>query len=405
MLLDAGADPDLPDNNGWVPLALAAVSGHVKLVDLLLSYEATIDEGTATGNSALMIAAAVGHTEIVRRLLANGANPEAQSPDGATALGYAYSEGRTQIAELLLAASGESQQERDESHQQIYSDITEALVFSSGPYPDHLPEGQTIFYGEYSCAQGLAGSVVVLNQSGGDVTLINLHGPPVSSANPQPVGYFRTVGTYNPDSNRFTGIPDEWIVLQSPGWIMSGRDGVYDPETGRLDGRVLIGATWADGRPLCSTFSHRRIEAPESMRALLDQPARPPSTLIGIPRSLPVSLSRWTGDFQCEGICYGMELTLEHSDGGRLDGTLRLSREDGDRLSAVTQLIGTHNPDSGRLTLGPTAWVGGTPPAGYHRMYHLDGHFHEPPDGLVVRIVSDSGPCADSALVRLAREE
>ena len=218
--------------------------------------------------------------------------------------------------------------------------------------------------------------------------------------NPQPVGYFTTVGTYNPDGNRFTTIPDEWIVQQSPGWIMAGRHGVYEPGTGRLQGRQLVSATWADGSPVCTEFGHRQIAI--SGRPLLKRQAKPPPTLVGTPRSLPSSRTSWHGSFACDGSRYRMQLTIDQRDGGRLAGSLGLTSQNGDGASATVLLVGTHNPGTGRLTLGPTRWANGGPPSRRFPMYFVDGHFHDEPYGLVVRIVTGSGPCEDAALVRLA---
>ncbi|MBA7643549.1 hypothetical protein ES703_51280 [subsurface metagenome] len=74
--------------------------------------------------------------------------------------------------------------------ERLYKEIIQDLSPLSGPHPRALPEGRSVFFGEYTCAQGLAGSIVVVYRSGGDLTLINLHGAPVSKKNPQPVGHF-----------------------------------------------------------------------------------------------------------------------------------------------------------------------------------------------------------------------
>jgi hypothetical protein len=372
---------------------------------MLLREGADIDAGSDRGRSALMMAAFYGHKAVVRALLSKGANPEASTQEGATALGAALSTGEWEIVQLLIAAAAENQKRRGEPHQQIYDKVTSSLVFSDKPPSDHLRQGKSMYYSEYSCAQGAAGSLVVLILAGGDLTLIHLHGPPISVENPQPVGLFRSVGTYNSTNNRFITIPDEWIALQSPGWIMGGRDGVYDPATGRLEGQDLLSFAWPDGSPVCKTFSYREIEIPDVALPLLEYKPETAPTLVGVPCAFPLSESVWSGSFACGGTEYELTLTIVHHDTGRLTGTFAFRRKDSTDSVVAFRMVGTHNPATGRLTLGPTSWVGVTPPAGYHDMYYVDGHYHQPPDGLVVRIVAGSGPCEGEALVQMIQQE
>ena len=56
--------------------------------------------------------------------------------------------------------------QRRESHERMYHDVTGSLEFLDARFSDRLVHGQTTYYGEYTCAQGLAGSVVVVNLLG-----------------------------------------------------------------------------------------------------------------------------------------------------------------------------------------------------------------------------------------------
>ena len=124
-----------------------------------------------------------------------------------------------------------------------------------GPYPDTIPEGVSVYYGEYTCAQGLAGSVTVVFRSGGDITSIKLNGGPRSLGAIGSVGHHRAVGTYNERTNRFTEVPDERLVPK-PGWVMAGRDGVYVAASGQLEGALVVNGVTAAPR---GTFVHGRI--------------------------------------------------------------------------------------------------------------------------------------------------
>ncbi|WP_169807269.1 ankyrin repeat domain-containing protein [Herbidospora cretacea] len=69
-LLDAGADPDLPECAGWTPLMWAATLGHLAAADLLLDFGADPDL-----ESPLIAAARFGAYGVVWTLLEHGATP------------------------------------------------------------------------------------------------------------------------------------------------------------------------------------------------------------------------------------------------------------------------------------------------------------------------------------------
>src|SRR6185436_12361541 len=84
LLLAAGADPNIRDDEGDSPLRFSADNGLLEMARLLLHCGAskTIDEGGgSTGMNALGFAATSLNVEMVRLLLAHGANPQAWDLD------------------------------------------------------------------------------------------------------------------------------------------------------------------------------------------------------------------------------------------------------------------------------------------------------------------------------------
>jgi ankyrin repeat protein len=105
LLLQKGANPELADNAGWKPLAVAAKSGPLSLpvVELLLQYGANVDSiNLRLKQSALHLCATGGLREIARILLDRGAQVDLGDVSGETPLFKAVAERRTDMVELLL---------------------------------------------------------------------------------------------------------------------------------------------------------------------------------------------------------------------------------------------------------------------------------------------------------------
>src|ERR1043165_85800 len=76
--IDAGADLNAQDEQGWTPLNWAAGSGHLEFVELLLDHGANPLAVGRDLRTPQMIALAAGHAEVVKRLR------EAEAKAGAT---------------------------------------------------------------------------------------------------------------------------------------------------------------------------------------------------------------------------------------------------------------------------------------------------------------------------------
>jgi ankyrin repeat protein len=108
MLLRAGADPDIQNDQGYTALMIAAnLQGNLgakrtQIASDLLSSGAKADAvSSADGSTALMFAAYNGYMEIVKLLLDHGAGTAHADRTGVTALDIARTRGHADIAELL----------------------------------------------------------------------------------------------------------------------------------------------------------------------------------------------------------------------------------------------------------------------------------------------------------------
>ena len=75
LLLDSGAQVNMPADSFESPLTLAACGGHVELAALLIERGANLEEVNDEGYTPLMEAAREGHEEMVALLLAQGKSP------------------------------------------------------------------------------------------------------------------------------------------------------------------------------------------------------------------------------------------------------------------------------------------------------------------------------------------
>jgi ankyrin repeat protein len=72
--LEQGLDPNLPNQNGWTLLMLAAVEGNVPIGRLLIEKGASINVRNNKEDCALTLATNRGYTVFVDLLTLSGAN-------------------------------------------------------------------------------------------------------------------------------------------------------------------------------------------------------------------------------------------------------------------------------------------------------------------------------------------
>ncbi|MXQ92131.1 hypothetical protein E5288_WYG012435 [Bos mutus] len=117
VLLVAGADPNIPDQDGRRPLHLCGGAGSLECADLLLRFGAKVDgRSEEEEETPLHVAARLGHVELADLLLRRGACPDARDAEGWTPLlaacdarcmqrplHLACRRGHADVVELLLA--------------------------------------------------------------------------------------------------------------------------------------------------------------------------------------------------------------------------------------------------------------------------------------------------------------
>ncbi len=113
-LLDKNANVNSMNSAEWTPIMHASFEGHSEIVKLLLDRGADVNAKTCVSGTALMFAAGKGHIHIVKLLLGAGADPLIQiegteSEDGMTALTYAIREGHEEVVEILREAIQQSE--------------------------------------------------------------------------------------------------------------------------------------------------------------------------------------------------------------------------------------------------------------------------------------------------------
>ena len=103
MLLDAGANPNIPTDDQKTALSWAAAEGSEESIELLLKQpEIQLDVPDKSSQTPLLLAADAGHTKCVRLLLDKGANVKHTDNEGRTALSLAAKKGHKVVAKLLL---------------------------------------------------------------------------------------------------------------------------------------------------------------------------------------------------------------------------------------------------------------------------------------------------------------
>lgn len=101
ILLDAGANPNHAEFNGFSALILAAVLDDAEVILQLCEHGAKPNATNTEGGTPLMAAAHFGNINTIRSLIEKGANPQARDADDQTALDIAKNRGHIRAEEIL----------------------------------------------------------------------------------------------------------------------------------------------------------------------------------------------------------------------------------------------------------------------------------------------------------------
>ena len=92
LLLSKGANVNDKDNHGYSVIILASYEGHMNVAELLLSKGANVNDKDNDGRSSIIEASDQGHVSVVELLLSKGANIHDISNDGFTAMSVTSSD-------------------------------------------------------------------------------------------------------------------------------------------------------------------------------------------------------------------------------------------------------------------------------------------------------------------------
>lgn len=109
FLTQKGANPNIADKQGVMPLQLASSLGFIEGVEALIEAGARVDVTNIAGETPLIAAVHRRDKEMVRLLLANGANVDRADNSGRSARDYArlMGAGSTMLSEIERAESGD----------------------------------------------------------------------------------------------------------------------------------------------------------------------------------------------------------------------------------------------------------------------------------------------------------
>jgi hypothetical protein len=105
LLIRQNASVDQATEDGRTALHLALENGHLDIARLLIEHNASVDQATKDGQTALHLASLGGHLNIVRLLIEHNASVSLATNNGWTARHLATNKGHSNIARLLLEHS------------------------------------------------------------------------------------------------------------------------------------------------------------------------------------------------------------------------------------------------------------------------------------------------------------
>jgi len=108
LLIEAGADCKVTDDNGWNALHFAAIGNNFEIGKLLFEAEnSLLIEKDEWGESALYFAMKYYNIEFEDHLIGKGTNPRGKDKSGRTALHWATFDGATKVVQFLIESGAD----------------------------------------------------------------------------------------------------------------------------------------------------------------------------------------------------------------------------------------------------------------------------------------------------------
>jgi hypothetical protein len=104
LVEEIGLDPNMKDDDGDTPLAVAAELGQTRAVELLLEQGANPNLAAKRDKSPLILAAMYGHVETVRVLLSHGADVDTAVDEGHPIFCALYTSGGDKVTMTRMIA-------------------------------------------------------------------------------------------------------------------------------------------------------------------------------------------------------------------------------------------------------------------------------------------------------------
>ena len=108
VILARGGNPNMGDNNGEMPLHLAAQLNYIDGAQALIKGKAKVDGRNNAGETPLIRAVRFRHVDMVKLLMKNGANPDlTENETGRSARDYASEDPRGRAVLSVIESGGQ----------------------------------------------------------------------------------------------------------------------------------------------------------------------------------------------------------------------------------------------------------------------------------------------------------
>lgn len=223
-----------------------------------------------------------------------------------------------------------------------------------------LPEGASTWTGDFEVNGIIFQADASIDNQGGD-----LSGTVTFSDNPDsPLGFgagtYTVTGTHEPTSGLVALAPEDWTEAPKYEIEMLGLYGLYDIDTGTIEGIVVDYATGSDnamvGGAATMTVSGDGAPLAEGDRA----------------QALTAGENTFTGTMQCSGGEREVEASLTYDGAGSVVGSLTYGDPGIADGSATFAFEGVHNPSTGGITLTPRLY---TDPGLDYLTFFVEGTF------------------------------